>query len=148
MKAHTVHTEIEISAPAGRIWKILTDIRRYHSWNPMIRNARGKLKVGAWLRLYFHPRGTIGVIFHPYLVTVDEPREFRWRGLLAVPKVFVAEHVFYVTAVNDKQTLLVQDMEFYGLFAPLAVKLKGRMMREAFDGMNRALKQQAETRQA
>ena len=39
----TIHTEIEISASAERVWQVLTDLAAYHEWNPMIRLASGNM---------------------------------------------------------------------------------------------------------
>ncbi len=29
-----IHTEIEINAPAGKVWRVLTDFPSYPEWNP------------------------------------------------------------------------------------------------------------------
>ena len=44
-----IHTEIDIDAPADRVWAILTDFASYPSWNPMIPRLSGQLSVGARL---------------------------------------------------------------------------------------------------
>jgi uncharacterized protein YndB with AHSA1/START domain len=33
--------EIEIQAPAERVWAVLTDFGAYHEWNPFIYQAAG-----------------------------------------------------------------------------------------------------------
>lgn len=146
MFATTVHTAIEIHAPAPRVWEILADLDAYRTWNPMIREAAGELKPGARLRLLFHPTGTKARVFRPLLVTVAPERELRWEGRPGVPKIIESEHVFILKENGGKGTLLVHDMVFRGLLAPLAVKKAGGMIREHFDGMNRALKNRAESR--
>src|SRR5215210_9363232 len=36
-----LHSEIEINAPAQRVWEVLTDFASYPQWNPFIRRASG-----------------------------------------------------------------------------------------------------------
>ncbi len=142
----TLCTAIEIQAPALRVWEILADLDAYHTWNPMIREASGELRPGERLRLLFHPAGTGARVFRPVLLTVEPGRELRWEGRPCVPKIIESEHVFILKKNGGNGTLLVHDMVFRGLLAPLAVKKAGRMIREQFEGMNRALKNRAESR--
>ena len=37
-----IHTEIEINAPAEKIWKVLTDFAAYPEWNPFVRRGEGR----------------------------------------------------------------------------------------------------------
>src|SRR5208337_3854746 len=36
-----IHTEIEINAPAEKVWKVLTDFAAYPEWNPFVRCGAG-----------------------------------------------------------------------------------------------------------
>ena len=51
MAFRKIETAIEIEAPAGRIWALLTDFARMPSWNPFIRSIAGELKAGASLSI-------------------------------------------------------------------------------------------------
>jgi uncharacterized membrane protein len=31
-----IHTEIEINAPAEKVWRVLTDFAAYPEWNPFV----------------------------------------------------------------------------------------------------------------
>jgi uncharacterized membrane protein len=33
-----LHTEIDVEAPAERVWEVLMDFASYPQWNPFIRN--------------------------------------------------------------------------------------------------------------
>ena len=144
MSGAAVHTELEIGAPPARVWSVLAELGSYRYWNPVIREASGELKPGARLRLFFNPPGTRGNVFHPVLTRVEPARELRWAGRPEVPFVLESEHFFILEAAGDGRTRLIHDMAFTGLLAPLAVKLRGAMIRESFEMMNRALKDRAE----
>lgn len=38
-----IETEIFIDAPCEKVWKILTDLDNYATWNPFIVKAKGKI---------------------------------------------------------------------------------------------------------
>jgi uncharacterized protein YndB with AHSA1/START domain len=42
-----LHTQIEIDAPAKRVWELLTDFASYPQWNPFIRHISGRLTPGS-----------------------------------------------------------------------------------------------------
>ena len=98
---YTVHTEVEISASAERVWDVLTDLARYRDWNPMIREASGELKPGARLQLHFSPPGSKGWIFKPKLMVVEPGREFRWKGQGSIPLILESEHFFIIKQVDN-----------------------------------------------
>ena len=142
----TIHTMIEINTPAEPVWNALTDLGKYHEWNPMIREAAGELKPGARLRLHFHPDNARGWIFKPKLMVVNPNRELRWKGQPGVPLIFESEHYFIIEPVGKERVRLIHNMEFYGLAIPFAKKRTIRMLQGPFVLMNQALKERAEKR--
>lgn len=46
-----IRTEIEITAPAFKVWKILTDIDHWKEWNPIINQASGAATLGSTLSI-------------------------------------------------------------------------------------------------
>ena len=51
-----LHSEIQIDAPAERVWKLLTDFDSYPQWNPFIRNIGGLPAPGERLEVLLHHR--------------------------------------------------------------------------------------------
>src|SRR5437867_4739586 len=60
-----LRTEIEIHAPAERVWRHLTDFAAFPEWNPFIPRIRGELRVGSRLEVLLQASGTKGMTFRP-----------------------------------------------------------------------------------
>ncbi len=139
-----IHTELEISASAERVWEVLTDFSSYPEWNPMIRRASGEARAGERLELYFAPSGRKGTTFRPKLLVVEPSRELRWLGQPGIPRLFESEHFFIIEENRRNEVRLVHDMIFYGLLIPLVRKRLEGPVRQPFEEMNKALKTRAE----
>ncbi len=141
-----IHTEVEIAAPAERVWQILTDFARFPEWIPFIRQASGALWVGARLEVRLQPPGGRATTLRPTVRKVEPNREFRWLGHVLVPGLFDGEHIFTIEQLSEGWVRFIQREEFRGLLAPLILRLIGMDTRRGFEAMNRALKARAESR--
>jgi hypothetical protein len=139
-----IHTEIEIHAPAERIWQVLTDLAAYPEWNPFIRRGAGEVKVGARLQVFIQPAGGKGMSFHPRVLVADPGRELRWLGRLWVPGLFDGEHSFVIQPLGERRVRFLQRERFGGLLLPLLWKMLDGETRRGFEEMNRALKLRCE----
>ncbi len=137
-------SEIEIHAPAERVWAILSDFGAYPTWNPFIRRISGPLKVGARLDAELQPPGSRGMRFRPVVQTVEPNRELSWLGrLFGIPHLFDGRHAFSIEPLSADRVRFVQQETFTGFLVPLA----GGMLSATelgFAAMNRALKERAE----
>jgi hypothetical protein len=140
-----IYTEIEINAPAERVWQVLTDFAAYPEWNPFVRRAEGEIRVGARLHIYIQPSGGKGMSFRPTVLVADPNREFRWLGHLWLPGLFDGEHSFLIEPVGDGRVRFVQREQFGGLLVPLLSKMLDGGIRRGFEEMNQALKLRAES---
>ncbi len=137
-------TDIEIHAPAERVWAILSDFWTYPAWNPFIRKISGPLKVGARLDAVLQPPGSRSMHFRPVVQTVEPNRELSWLGrLFVIPHLFDGRHAFSIEPLSADRVRFVQKETFTGLLVPLA----GGMLSATelgFDAMNRAMKERAD----
>ncbi len=70
-----IHTEVEINAPAERVWRMLTDFRAYPEWNPFVRRVDGEARVGARIHVDIQPSSGKKMSFRPTVLVADpEPR--------------------------------------------------------------------------
>ncbi|HEY5493897.1 MAG TPA: SRPBCC domain-containing protein [Candidatus Anoxymicrobiaceae bacterium] len=142
--AFEVRTSIGIDAPSERVWRVLSDLDAYGSWNPMIRSASGKLVEGSRLDLRFEPEGRKPRHFRPRLLVVAPASELRWLGNPGVPGFFESEHYFRLEPDGGAGCRLEHNMLFRGLFVRFARKRMEDAVLEPFEQMNAALKERAE----
>ena len=94
--AHEIHTDVEIAAPAERVWALLTDFAAYPQWNPFIRSIEGRPQQGATLKVRIQPSGAKAMTFRPTVLVAEPGRELRWLGRFLVPGLFDGEHRFVI----------------------------------------------------
>jgi hypothetical protein len=138
-----LHTEIEIAAPAERVWRILTDFSAYPQWNPFMRLAQGTPEPPNRLEIVIQPGSGPGMVFRPTVLQASPPRTLRWLGRLWLPGIFDGEHIFEIEPQGPGRVRFVQREIFKGFLVPFA----GRRLQDTlrgFEEMNRALKARAE----
>jgi hypothetical protein len=139
-----ISAEIEIEAPAERVWEVLTDFAKFPEWNPFIRQMSGEPRTGAKLEVRLEPPGGRAMSFKPKMLNVETNREMRWVGRLLIPGLFTGEHSFSIEALDEKGVRFVQHEKFTGLLVPFMAKSLDKDTKSGFEAMNRALKERAE----
>jgi hypothetical protein len=139
-----LHSEIEIDAPAERVWHLLTDFASYPQWNPFIRRISGEPTRGERLEARIEPPGGRGMTFKPKVLKAEPNRELRWLGRLLVPGLFDGEHSFTIQSLEENRVRFVQREAFKGLLVPLFARSLETNTQRGFEEMNRALKECAE----
>jgi hypothetical protein len=140
-----LHSEIEIDAPAERVWRVLTDFASFPKWNPVIRSISGEPTTGEGLEVRLEPPGGQGMTFKPKVLKAEDNRELRWLGNLLVPGLFDGEHSFTIQPLEENRVRFVQREAFKGLLVPLFARSLETNTQRGFEEMNRALKERAET---
>jgi hypothetical protein len=139
-----LHSEIEIGAPAERVWRLITDFASHPEWNPFIRRISGEPTIGERLEVRIEPPGGRGMTFRPTVLNAEPSRELRWLGHLLVPGLFDGEHSFTIQPLEENRVRFVQREAFKGLLVPLFARSLDNNTRRGFEEMNRALKGRAE----
>ena len=139
----TISREIRIDAPPAEVWAVLSDLSRWHEWNPFIREAAGEARAGERLTLRMFPPNGKPMTFRPKVLAAEPGRELRWLGHLLIPGLFDGEHVFALSG-DGGGTTLVQSENFKGILLPLlAGTLKSTEL--SFEALNAALKERVES---
>ncbi len=139
-----IRTEIQITAPPSRIWRLLTDFASYPKWNPFIRRATGEPGEGAKLEVYLQPSGARGMTFRPRILKAEPYCELRWLGHFLIPGLFDGEHIFTIEPLEAGRVRFVQREIFTGLLVPFFMRWLEKDTRRGFEEMSRALKARAE----
>jgi len=145
-----LRTEIDIHAPAERVWQILTDFAAYPAWNPFVRSIEGKADEGERLKVVIEPPESSPSVFRPKIIKfhspdIHPPYQLRWLGKLPISGLFDGEHYFIIMPTSASTCHLTHGEEFRGLLIPLMwERLLHTKVRRGFGEMNLALKDRAE----
>jgi hypothetical protein len=139
-----IRTEIEIVAPAERVWAVVTDFDRYGEWNSFITRAVGRLVPGEKLAVTIHPPGGRAVTFRPTVTAVEPGRRVVWLGHLGIRGIFDGEHIQEVEPISPGRTRYVQRENLSGVLVPFVGGIL-RKTEAGFRRMNEQLKERAES---
>jgi hypothetical protein len=118
---------------------VLTDFARYPEWNPFMQAVHGVPEEGTALVVRINK-----MLFRPRVLTVDPPRELRWRGTLLRDGLFDGEHSFEIESLSADRVRFRQSERFTGLLVPLIWLFMARSTQRGFEAMNAALKRRVE----
>ena len=141
---YNIYTEIEINAPAKKVWEILTDVKKYPEWNPFIKQVEGILEEGEKIMALIQPQNSKPMTFHPKVLTVVPEKKVRWLGAFLFKGLFDGEHIWELEKLDEQNTKLVQKENFTGLLVPLFKKELEKNSKPGFVLMNKSLKKRAE----
>ena len=137
-------TEIDINAPPGAVWAVLTDFASYPEWNPVL-EIDGEATEGERFEVRTSYKNTRPMTFSPTVLVLNEPAEFRWQGRLFVPGLYDGEHRFVLTALDDgERTRLTHAETFRGALVGFINRRIGADVETGFNQMNEALKRRVE----
>ena len=140
----TLHTQIDIDAPAERVWDALTTIADYPIWNSFIPHLAGTLAPGERLEVRLERPGGAAMTFRPTVLAVEPARGLRWVGHLLIPGLFDGEHQFEIQPLGPGRVRFVQQERFTGVLVPLFARNLDAHTLPGFNAMNAALKARAE----
>jgi uncharacterized protein YndB with AHSA1/START domain len=121
---------IEINATPETVWKVLTDINHWPSWNPDVKNVsfNGDVSVGSIFKWKAGP-GTITSTFQE----IERPKLLVWTGKTLGIK---AIHVWKL-APNDNKTIINTEESWDGIIVNI---LRGWMQKTLDESTESGLK--------
>jgi hypothetical protein len=139
----SLSTSITIDASPDVVWRVLTDLDAYGSWNPYYPRAEGALVEGGSVTLHAAlPGGRTGA-GKCRIHTVRPEEELRWTSHLVVPGIMDADHRFRLVPVASARTRLEQDETLRGLLIPVGGSIVAQI-RQGCEAMADALRARAE----
>lgn len=131
-----VLTEIELDAPIGKVWSLLSDVDSWDTWTSIFNFKMANLKPGGRALLL----AKVGPAPAPLPVkfdVVEKERELRWHG--GVPGVVYGSHFLKLEKVDASRTRLIHGEEFSGLVINASWGLLGKQLPAAYKAFNRHL---------
>jgi hypothetical protein len=129
----------DIQATPDKIWGLLTDARRFPSWNSTVTSLEGNIALGEKLaiKVPLDPKRT----FTPKVTKLDPQHEMQWSDGFA--PMFKGVRTFTLTPKGNGVTEFAMTEVFSGLMLPM---IKGSLpdFRDAFETYARDLKRAAE----
>jgi hypothetical protein len=143
--ARVIEKTIDIEASAQQVWAVLSDLGRFHEWNPFMTAAVGEFTVGARPQITMTLPQSRPMTFSPTVLEVAANNKVRWLGKVGVRGLFDGEHTLSIEPRPGGGVRFVNHERFSGLFVPFMGGTVNKA-EKAFDEMNRALKARAEER--
>lgn len=140
----TVHSEIVIQASPERVWEIFSDFEKYPTWNPFVKQIRGKIEVGQQIEVRIQPPLQKPMRFRPTIRRHQQGRELIWLGSVLIKGLFDGEHRFQLHDNRDGTCTFIQSEKFNGLLTVFFGKKFEQNIQRGFQAMNESLKTRAE----
>ena len=137
-------TSLDINAPAGRVWQILTSFDRYREWNPQIPRAAGKAEEGTQITLRLALPGRPAMDLAATIEQAKANQLLSWRGHLLAPWFFEGYREFAIQDVGPNRVSVTHVEDVHGLFAPLFLLIMGGPIARSQQALNEALRMRAE----
>ncbi len=139
-----VRAEIEIDAPAERIFDILTDLESYPEWNPFTPRVESTLRPGDPVHLYVRLRSERLSHRVEYVSRNERPSHLCWGTTMVAGFLLRAERCQTLTRIDARRTRFVNEDVFSGWLVPLVMRVYGAAMQRGFESVATALKKRAE----
>jgi hypothetical protein len=135
-------TRIDIRARPEVVWKLLTDLAAYPTWNTTIDKVEGTIAVGR--KITIHAKIAPGRAFPVKVTALDSPQKMVWTGGAPLKFVFKGERTFLVKRKTPDTVEFSMEEVFGGLLAS-AIGKSIPNLQPAFDEFAACLKARAES---
>jgi hypothetical protein len=133
---------IDIDAPLGRVWQVVTDFKSYPKWNPWITRMDGESKVGSKVGVTVKAPGRKDTDFTSEVLKIQPSQEIMMKGTV-IKGMLGDDHLFKVESIGEGKTRFFQSVAFKGALSPMIGGLV-RDQQKGLDLMNEAMKKLCE----
>ena len=137
---------VDIYAPAGLVWDILTDLDGYGLWNPFCVSAVSTLEIGAPIEMVLADYSGSGGTFPntEYVCAVIPERLLSWELRATADSPRAARRDQVIDTVADNHCRYYSTDAFLGELAHEIMAGQGAWVKQAFDDTALALKKHCE----
>ena len=136
-----IEHRIGVAAPADTIWELLADVERWPAWNPLYPQAKGKLGIGAPLKLTEALPGRPPRNVSPVVVDWEPLAQILWRenGLMGRTVRYIE-----IEILTETGCIFANGAFFHGLLGEQEAKTHRRAIHQGYERFGQAVKQLAE----
>lgn len=137
---------VEIDAPAGVVWDILTDFKNYKAWNPFCVECDSKLEMGAAVNMKLASYTVPGTIVDnvEYICEIEPERQISWELPLMEIWPYPARRDQIIEPLGNDRCAYHSTDAFFGDNGIHVMRFCGDWVKRAFDDTAVALKKHAE----
>jgi hypothetical protein len=141
---YVIEETIQIQAPPGGVWAVLSDLGAWSEWQDFIMHSGGEARQGATLDVALAPPGGRRVQFKPEVITAEPGRELAWHNRM-MGGLFDFRHHFVIGPAGEGASKFTQREEFRGGMVWL-LRAMGELgkARPGFHRFNAGLKERVE----
>lgn len=133
-----LRAERTIAAPREAAWVVLTDVGRYHEWNPWLVGAMGRAEVDARVEATVMLGDRMMEAGHVVLL-VDAPRVFCWRDAGWWTPITYGQRCRTLEETEDGGVVVRQELLLDRVFAGAAMRRYGEAMQAGMEAELEAL---------
>jgi hypothetical protein len=137
-----IRGSIEINAPVGRVWQIITDFGSYPTWNPWITLMDGDPKIGSKVKVIIKVAGRKDTKLASEVMKLETNREVLLKSSV-IKGLLGDNHSLKFEVMGDNKTRFSQDVVFQGMMSPFIGGIV-RDQQKGLDLMNEATKKLCE----
>ncbi|MBO0855698.1 MAG: SRPBCC domain-containing protein [Nocardia sp.] len=142
--AFVIDETVQIDAPAGVVWKVLTDLGSYGEWNSYVPDCRSTLEPGAPIEMKVNLGGSTPRKQREFIKSFTPGSEFSY-GMKPVPLGALHSHRSHtVTPVDDGRCTYRSYFELDGWLSPVVRTALGKALHKGFGDMTAEVKTRAE----
>jgi hypothetical protein len=140
----TLEINTYINKPKEDVWKILSSLEAYSTWNPLTK-FRSKPIIEKWIVMKVKLFGFwLSVPVKVKSLNIEEG--VRWIG--GIPLLVTGSHYFKLVDCSDGTTKLVQGEDFEGILVPLLMPFLTNKLLALYEGFNNSITEFSESEKA
>jgi hypothetical protein len=138
-----VEHRIEIAAPAAKVWRVVADLDRWGSWNPLYIEASGQLLVGQPFVMTIALEGMKPQKARAQIVTVEAEAKLEY-AISSLGGLVKAFRYVEIEALDPGSCAVRNGEIMTGPLGRVLARIVGEKVRSGLEGMNEALKAKVE----
>lgn len=134
---------LEIDAPAGIVWDVLTDAPGYSDWNPFTTRLDTDFQLDSPIHLHI-VMGPLSMQRKEWVRVVEPPHRLEWDTKVLARFLLYSSKEQRVKALGESSCSYYTTDLFSGLLTPLIMLLFRKLIVRGFDETGLALKRRCE----